>query len=349
MQTLPLTTSLVEFVAPACWLASSDQIRMQGADAISLPPSVPSLPADVDGSGRASQMSCSRTSELLSVASGSDVELPSDVSDSDGGAPNAFDEACDDAEEDEAQVELDALFEQSSSSSVPSPEVARNLSMRHEVAEFYSPPRVVPAAQMRGLRGSLSLDILTGWDFKDIGLQQLSVALLTTLSIRMLILSPPCTAFSALQRLWNFKTISREAAEAKLEEGLVFLRHAMTCCRRQLDEGRYFCFEHPASASSWQYDVVKALMCFPGVFCITFDQCQLGLASKVEKKPMRKRTRIMTNCWQLASYFSGKVCDGSHEHQTIQGSEGGVPRSTWAQYYPPQMVDLIVAGTVAAM
>jgi hypothetical protein len=157
--------------------------------------------------------------------------------------------------------------------------------------------------------------MLTGWDFQDISLQQVSVALLTTLSIGMLILSPP----------------RGEAAQAKLEEGLLFLRHAMTCCHEQLDEGRYFCFEHPASASSWQYDVVKALMCLPGVFCITLDQCHLGLASKVAKKPMRKRTKIMTNCWQLASYFSGKVCDESLEHQLIQGSEGGVPRSTWAQ------------------
>jgi hypothetical protein len=58
---------------------------------------------------------------------------------------------------------------------------------------------------------------------------------------------------------------------------------------------------------------------------------------------MRKRTKIATNCRALAARFAMSCCrcDRSHIHQTIQGSEGGVRRSVWAQMYPPGMVDLL--------
>lgn len=36
---------------------------------------------------------------------------------------------------------------------------------KHDIAEYYSPPRVLPAATAMGMRGTLSLDMLTGWDF----------------------------------------------------------------------------------------------------------------------------------------------------------------------------------------
>ena len=37
--------------------------------------------------------------------------------------------------------------------------------------------------------------------------------------------------------------------------------------------------------------------------------------------------------------FTDKFCDQSHTHQRIEGSEGGVRRSQFAQAYPPEMVD----------
>ena len=79
----------------------------------------------------------------------------------------------------------------------------------------------------------------------------------------------------------------------------------------------------------------------PGVETVVFDQCMLGLKSKVSGLPMRKRTRIMSNSRELIKLLQGKCCDGSHVHQAIQGSEGGVKRSVWAQKYPPGLVQII--------
>ena len=82
-------------------------------------------------------------------------------------------------------------------------------------------------------------------------------------------------------------------------------------------------------------------MLLPGVGSVVLDQCMLGLVSKVTETPMRKRTRIMTNSHELIKLLSGKCCDKTHSHQKIEGNEGGVKRSVWAQVYPPGLVQII--------
>ena len=150
-------------------------------------------------------------------------------------------------------------------------------------------------------------------------------------------LSPPCTIFSVLQRLWNVKKWTREDYAAKLERGTRYVEHSMDCAIEQMRLGQFFAYEHPSSASSWQLDVVQRVRQLPGVHCVTFDMCQFGLQSR-SGIPMRKRTRIMTNSCHVARAFSGKLCNGDHPHQIIQGSECGVRRSTLAQIYPTPML-----------
>lgn len=290
-------------------------------DSVSLPPSVPSLPLDVVSDALPDivlpdAISSSGDSDLL--VGPCDIDLSVDLPvamDMEDELPNAFDEAV------ETDSDLDLVLEQvTDTRGVPGPLVAAELSGQQHVAEYYSPPRVLPVARGKGLAGCLSLDLLSGWDFKDSRLRELSVVLLTQLCIIFLVLSPPCTIFSELQRLWNFKRMTRDAVAAKWEEGMTYLRHAMACARAQVMAGRFFAFEHPARASSWRQDCVQQVLRMPGVVVCTFDQCMLGLRSKVSGVPMRKRTKIMTNSAALAGLLAGKMCTRCHQHQTIQGS-----------------------------
>ena len=307
-----------------------------GSDDVTLPPAQRdtgcALPRDVTSDCE----SCIDYSE-----SGMECELPRDV-DHEGGSDevSGFDDA-DDIEETDLHLNLELLMDSQTTQQVPSPEIAVHLSTHHDVAEYYSPPRVLPVVRCKGLRGSLSLDILTGWDFNSHELRQLSLKLLSVLSIMMLILSPPCTAFSELQRLWNYKKMTKEAVERQWEQGMVFLRHAMQCATLQHAAGRRFVFEHPARASSWRTLEVSRVSSLPGVHVVVFDQCMLGLQTPHSRVPMRKRTRIMTNDAEMAARFSGKMCDRSHCHKRIQGSECGVKLAAWSQIYPEAMVDLL--------
>ena len=49
--------------------------------------------------------------------------------------------------------------------------------------------------------------------------------------------------------------------------------------RRQIDRGKWFLHEHPASAFSWREDDVQALQRNPFVQTIVGDQCQYGLVT----------------------------------------------------------------------
>ena len=77
-----------------------------------------------------------------------------------------------------------------------------------------------------------------------------------------------------------------------------------------------------------------------------FDMCQFGLVSPVSKKPLKKRTKYMTNCPEVFDLLDQRFCDGSHEHQTIEGSEGGVKISYHAQHYPEPFVLAVCQGVM---
>ena len=79
------------------------------------------------------------------------------------------------------------------------------------------------------MRCSLSLDIVTGWDFTVPSLRVISSQILTQLSVLFLMVCPPCTIFSDLMRLWNFKRMTLEDVNMKWEEGMLHVAHAMQC------------------------------------------------------------------------------------------------------------------------
>ena len=217
-----------------------------------------------------------------------------------------------------------------------------------DIAEYYSPPRVLPEASKRGMRGVFSLDLQTGWDFRIKQHRQLSVDILQHLRVSFCMLSPPCTSFSSLMHMWNYPKMPPAEVDRIWNMGMVFLDHAMDVAAMQVAQGRTFAFEHPASASSWKQSCVCHVANLPGVMSVTFDQCMLGLKSKVWQIPMRKRTRILTNSRSLVDLLRVCRCDKSHHHQRVQDSEGGVKRSVWAQCYPLGLVNVIVEAALQA-
>jgi len=276
------------------------------------------------------------------------MELPPDASGDEGASdsetnPCAFDDDNDWINAEDEQRELLELCQECCQTLAPTPAAASNLLGFHDVCEFYSPPRVCTSARQQGLVALLSCDLLTGWDFRESRLRRLSVDLLIQLRITFVMLCPPCTIFSVLQRVWNFKYWTQEVIDFRWNEGVTFVDHSMLCARIQHEQDRYFAFEHPYRSGAWDLESVQYVSRLSGVHVFDFDMCLLGLTSKVSGLPMRKRTRLMTNVPGLASALRGRFCDGSHGdfHQVIQGFEGGVSRSSWAQTYPRSFCDLV--------
>ena len=298
---------------------------------------------------------------VLSMELRSDVLLPSDVAlppsvpgDADGMSEEEEDDTAWGMAADLELLNLDDGVElpdmedwacdSGSCSTVPGPLAVLSAPPTHDVAEYYSPPRVVPEARLRGLVASLSLDLVSGWDFRLPHLRSRSLDLLTRLWIFFVVLSPPCTAFSQLQALWNYPKMAPERVACIWGECMMYLDTAMEVARAHIAQKRYFVFEHPAGASSWGQPVVQEVQAMPSVMCIVVDQCMVGVCTKVTGTPTRNRTRLMTNSRWMATQFAGLQCSRDHTHERIQGVEGGIRRSVWAQVYPPRMVELLVQG-----
>lgn len=319
---------------------------------VELPSSIGSLPPDHDESNGVSD--ClqehsipSDTDELMMASSLDGLPSPiHELSADEKDMVNAFDEVSDPMD-DELQLLNDAPGAPSDSSVVPSPLVARLLTRPQDFAEYYSPRRVAEHVERRGKTAVLSLDLLTGWDFQEDWQRQVSECILRSIRVRFLLLCPPCTVFSDLQRLFNIKRLPPDVWKSRWQQGMTYLEHSMRCAVIQVQAGQWFMFEHPSRATSWTQECVQRVHDLPGVTTVDLDLCMVGLRSKVNGIPMRKRTRIMTNSIPLIECLSGRLCTGQHDHQTIQGSEGGLFRSVWAQIYPVEFVELVASAVIA--
>jgi hypothetical protein len=212
--------------------------------------------------------------------------------------------------------------------------------------EVFCPPRVCPAFERLGAAATVSADIVTRWDLSQQSHRTFLMELARRKQPQAVLLSPPCLPFSQMQRT-NVGRSDPALVAAKLSEGREFVKFSMTIARAQIAGGRCFVYEHPSHASSWQQQSVTSVSKLKGVRIVQFDQCRFGAVTLVNKTPIRKPTKFMTNSSAVAEAFDGKLCRADHEHQRLDGQEGGVSRTTAAAAYPQALVDALVAALVA--
>ena len=89
----------------------------------------------------------------------------------------------------------------------------------------------------------------------------------------------------------------------------------MALYREQINDGRYFVHEQPASASSWNLYCTREVGGMRGVVTVRADMCQFGLHTTRQGQTghAMKPTRFMTNS-PLMAVELGRVCKRDHEH-----------------------------------
>ena len=209
-----------------------------------------------------------------------------------------------------------------------------------DVAEIFSPPRLSPRADLWGLRGGFSHDLTTGYDLLTTLGRSQSWHELQSSKPGVLIVSPPCTWYSAIQNL-NMHRYSADVREARSRDAGQLLGYALRCCKEQLLCGRGFVFEHPWKASSWKLPAVTEFLCLDGVATIDFDQCATGLQGP-NGQPIEKRTRLMTNMPQIVEVFSKLQCKCKVKHLNIEGACLGVRLGPYCQVYTPALCDQLL-------
>lgn len=111
------------------------------------------------------------------------------------------------------------------------------------VAEVCSPPRVVTQARTEGMTGSLSIDLVTGWDLATSDGQNRAWRQLEKKDPLLTISNPPCTMFSILQNL-NPKFMNSDTGKRLFYHlGLRVLEFCMKVAEWCLLSGRCFIFD----------------------------------------------------------------------------------------------------------
>ena len=141
-----------------------------------------------------------------------------------------------------------------------------------------------------------------------------------------------------------------EAAERVRIRAVVHLWSVCELYQMQIDAGRYFLHEHPASATSWPEACIQTIMAQDGVDVSIIDQCQYGQAT-VDGQPIQKATKWMSNSPRILQMLQ-KRCSGrggscsrprGGQHQHVSGR---VCRKS--QEYPFELRKAILMGCCAS-
>ena len=193
-----------------------------------------------------------------------------------------------------------------------------------------------------GMKCEIALDLTTTdengepLDLSKPKMQQKALRLLDEIKPAVLILSPPCTMFSAMQNI-NVHQMKKSRTKARVQEAVAHFAFAVLLCIRKSQRGGTF--EYPVGASSWSTQLASLLSQCPGTKRVNFELCMLGMRSKDASgsAPAKKRTSVMTNSPELADAFAQFQCDSSHRHVVLEGG-----RAKACQEYPDEFCEVVL-------
>ena len=183
---------------------------------------------------------------------------------------------------------------------------------------------------------------MPGWDFEIKEMREKAEKYIEEEKPLLLIGSPMFTAFSQLQRMGARDHHSAE----KMRKAVNHMKFVTKMYEKQMQAGRLFLHEHPASASSWQLACVTKLAEKEDVQITTTDLCMFGLKTTGtgpggDRREMyaNKRTKFMTNSPKIAEELSRRSKE-LHAHQRLIGGK----RAEAAARYPPELCKAICRG-----
>ena len=212
-----------------------------------------------------------------------------------------------------------------------------------QVSELFNPNRFQPSVSAHSLRPGVAFDLELGDDVLRVSDRKYIREYFEAQKPGLVVISPPCVMFSALQAL-NVRHLAtperlrihlRRMAEAK-----VLLNFAVEICEVVHGYGGTFVLEHPWTSRAWRSTKILHLFNQKGVRLAYNDQCVFGLKSydgQLHKKP----TGWLTNSRTIFEELN-RSCSGAHSHELIMGGNAGGSRSRQAQHYPPKLVDAIL-------
>ena len=181
----------------------------------------------------------------------------------------------------------------------------------------------------------------TPWDFSRRADRKMAMEHIDTQHPDFVVGSPPCTVFCVWNQHMNYPKMDPDRVAKLMAEGRMHLKFMAKIYKKQLDQGRHFLHEHPATAVSWDERSIVKLMAHSDVHVTVADQCQYGLKTRGEDgtpMPALKPTRFMTSSVQMSKLLQ-KRCKKDHKHQPLVSG-----RCAAAAFYPARLIRTIIKG-----
>lgn len=146
----------------------------------------------------------------------------------------------------------------------------------------------------------------------------------------------PCGPWSAWSRLNQSKSPQQFAdIEDKRNQARKHLQVVSESWHLQTSLGGSCHAENPLTSLAWQELNVGS------VWSVRIDQCATGLCSVRSGIPVKKPTRIISTDEHVAAALSSYLCDGSHQHEHLEGNYKGRPLTSHAETYPNKLCRII--------
>ena len=141
------------------------------------------------------------------------------------------------------------------------------------------------------------------------------------------------------QRRCDLQAFLREVKQAK---GMV--TWSLGVAAERIASNKFFLFESSKTSGAWRQPQMQMFVRRHAPFLIDVPACAVGLRDPKTGLLFGKSWRFMTNCRTLAAALGRLTCDRSHEHQTTEGTSGGMQRTVRTQVYPDKLVRVILGA-----
>ena len=210
---------------------------------------------------------------------------------------------------------------------------------------------VTTLAVMFGMSIGVPLDIeISGWDGGSAaGKKQLHNDLMVE-DPYCVILTQPCGPWGNWSRFNLAKGGPAACTVHRLrEEGRSVLKSVNKTIRDRVKGGRHVFMEQPLGSQSLEEPEMSDVkgMIQDGTLCfIVVDGCMVGYKDKESGLPHKKPSYYVTSLLCAESVFSGCRCDGSHEHQPLEGNNKFGSRTFQAAEWPADLNKMVLDAVI---
>ena len=148
-------------------------------------------------------------------------------------------------------------------------------------------------------------------------------------------MAPQCTGMAGWGR---FNAMMNPEAH---QRSVAVSHHLGTICAKcailQANEGRHYFLEQPKGSDLLKLPIFQYLAYITGATWCYMDMCMVGLRSS-KGKLLKKPTELWASDEHLLCRLRTRLCDGSHEHDTIEGGESK-PSQIWTWNFVRTLAD----------